>query len=123
VVNADRRLRIEYADQNEDFARYCPRVGAVEREFRDTKGGGPWFLVRLEEPFEYQLKVGEPLRYRLAQVDAFLIRSRWGGREVGDSNGVSVFVLLVERDRHPADEEIDPHNFVHIAWGMCRPEA
>ena len=87
MANTDRRLRIEYADQNEEFARYFPRVGAVGREFRDTKGGGPWFLVRLEEPFECQLKVGEPLRYRLTQVDAFLIRSRWGGREVGRRRG------------------------------------
>lgn len=123
MANTDGRLRIEYADQNEEFARYLPRVGAVEREFRDAKERGSWFLVRLEEPFEYQLKIGEPLRYRLIQVDAFLIRSRWEGHEVGDSNGVSVFVLLGERDRHPVDEEIDPHNFVHIAWGMCRPEA
>lgn len=95
----------------------------MTREFRDTKRGGPWFLVRLEEAFEYQLKIGDPPRYRLARVDGFLIRSRWEGHEVGDGNGVSVFVLLVERDRHPVGEQIDPHNFVHIAWGVCRPEA
>lgn len=118
-----RRLRIEYADQNEEFARYLPRVGAVEREFRDTTGGGPWFLVRLEEPFEYQLRSGDLFQYRLTHVDAFLIRSRWEGHEVGDRDGVSVFVLLVERDRPPVGDEIDVHNFVHIAWGTCRPEA
>ncbi len=95
----------------------------MTRELRDAEGGGPWFLVRLEEPFEYQLESGEPPRYRLARVDAFLIRSRWEGREVGDRNGVSVFVLLVERDRHPVGERIDPRSFVHIAWGTCHPEA
>jgi hypothetical protein len=52
-----------------------------------------------------------------------LIRSRWVGCEVGDNKDVSVFVLLVERDRRPKGVEINPGEFVHIAWGMCRPEA
>jgi len=101
MAKAGTRLRIGYHDQNEEFARYLPRLGIVEREFRDTKGGGPWFLVRLEDPFEYQLEMGEPFQFRLAYIDAFLIRSRWVGCDVGDSEDVFVFLLLVESDRYP----------------------
>lgn len=115
------RLRIEYLDQNEAFAPYLPREGVVSRELRDRSGVGPWFLVNLEEPLDYQLKVGEPFQFRLAHVNAFLIRSRWEGSEVGDPDGTSIFILLVEEGRHPATDIIDAKSYVHIAWGMCRP--
>ncbi len=123
LTKSHARLRIEYFDHNEAFARFLPRIGRVEQEFRTSAGQGRWFLVQLEEPFEYQLKIGEPFHYRIAQIDAFLVRSRWEGCEVGDSDDVSVFLLLVERDQHPHGHEIDPSDFVHIAWGKCRPEA
>jgi hypothetical protein len=116
------RLRIEYFDHNEAFAGYLPRVGSVSRTCFDANGAGPWFLLSLEEPLEYQLKVGEPLRFRLAQVDAFLIRSRWQDKEVGHPEGTSVFILLVEAGHHPAGDVIDPKAYFHSAWGMCRPD-
>ena len=117
------RLRVEYFDQNEEFARCLPRLGTVSLEFRDSKGAGPWYLFTLEEPFEHQLKSGEPSSYNLVKIDAFLIRSRWDGRDVGDAEGVSVFLLLVEEGQHPIGPTINLDEFVHIAWGMCRPEA
>jgi hypothetical protein len=113
------RLRVEYFDQNEEFAPYLPRVGVVSRVFKDSSGVGEWLLLDLEEPLEYQLKVGEPFQFRLARVDAFLIRSRWQDKEVGDSDGTSVFILLVEEGRHPVNGEINPESYVRIAWGMC----
>lgn len=117
------RLQIEYFDRNEAFAQYLPRTGTVRRELRSASGGGPWFLVDLDEPLEYQLKVGDPFRFRLARVNAFLIRSRWEGKGVEDPEGTSVFVLLVEESRHPSTDVIDPGAYVHIAWGMSRPLA
>ncbi|MDX1486636.1 MAG: hypothetical protein R3268_00440 [Acidiferrobacterales bacterium] len=116
------RLQIDYFDHNEHFARYLPRTGTAVRELRDARGTGPWLLLDLDEPFEYQLKVAEPCQFRLARVNAFLIRCRWHGQEVGDPEGVSVFLLLVEEGQHPKGDVIDPKAFVHIAWGMCRPE-
>ncbi len=44
------RLLIEYFDQNEAFAQFLPRTGTVRRELRSANGGGPWFLVDLDEP-------------------------------------------------------------------------
>ena len=123
VSETQTRLRIDYADQNEEFARYLPRVGTVTREFRDAKGPGPWFLVALEEPFKYQLKIGESFQFRLVVVDALLIRSRWVGSEIGDPDDVAVFMLLVEEGRHPTGAVVDPQGFVQIAWGTCRPVA
>lgn len=113
------RVRIEYFDQNEAFAAFLPRVGIVEREFRDAKGEATWRLVRLEEPFEYQIADPASSSYRLAFIDAFLVRPRWEGGAVGGED-VSVFVLLVERDGHPRGETVDPRQFSFVAWGMCR---
>jgi len=114
------RLQIEYLDQNEAFAQYLPRAGTVRRELRSESGAGPWFLVDLDEPLECQLKVGDPFRFRLARVNAFLIRSRWDGKGVEDPEGTSVFILLVEESQHPSTDVIDPGAYVHIAWGMSR---
>jgi hypothetical protein len=115
------RLRIEYFDQNEAFAQYLPRTGEVSRELRSANGAGLWFLLDLDDPFEYQMKVGDAFRFRLARINAFLVRSRWEGKDVGDAEGTSVFILLVEEARHPTTDMVDPDAYVHIAWGMCSP--
>lgn len=117
-----RRVRIDYADRNDAFAAYLPRVGCVVGEFRDSNGVGPWYLLQLDDPFDYQLKVGEAFQFRLIHVDALLIRSRWEGCEVGGSGDVSVFVLLVEEGKHPSGGELVVKDYVHIAWGMCHRE-
>lgn len=116
------RLRIEYYDQNESFATLLPRLGSVSATYFDANGGGPWLLLDLDEPLQYQLKVGEPFQYLVMKVDAFLIRSRWQGREVGDSEGVSVFILLVEEGSHPTSSVIDPKAYIHVAWGTAVPQ-
>jgi hypothetical protein len=116
------RLRIEYYDHNESFATQLPRLGTVSATYFDANGVGPWLLVDLDEPLQYQLKVGEPFQFRALQVDAFLIRSRWQGKEVGDSDGVSVFILLVEQGSHPSGSVIDPKAYFHVAWGTAVPQ-
>lgn len=115
------RLRIDYADHNEAFAACLPRTGTVAGTFQDTNGIGPWLLVDLDEPFEYQLKVGEPFQFRLIRVDALLIRSRWENCEVGDPEAVAVFLLLVEEGVHPTGSSIVLEDYIHIAWGSCMP--
>jgi len=117
------RLRIEYYDQNESFAAQLPRWGVVSGTYSDANGVGPWFLVNLDEPLQYQLKVGEPFQFRALQVDAFLIRSRWQGKEVSDPDGTSVFILLVEAGCHPTNSVIDPEAYVHVAWGNAVPQS
>jgi len=116
------RLRIEYDDHNELFAKQLPRSGSASGTYFDASGVGPWILVDLDEPLQYQLKVGEPFQFRALQVDAFLVRSRWQGKEVGDPDGTSVFILLVEEGRHPTGSVIDPKAYFHVAWGKAVPQ-
>ena len=117
------RLRVEYADQSESFARYLPRVGQTTRSFTSDAGTPGWFLLELDEPFEYQLKVGQVFRFREIVVTHFLIQSRWVGYDIGGAEPTPVFVLLVEEGGVPLKGPIHLDDYVHIAWGMCTREA
>jgi hypothetical protein len=117
------RYQIEYADHNESFAAFLPRNNTVASMHWSSKEVGPWVLLALDAPFDYQFKIGEPYQYRRAIIDAFLIRSRWEGSNVGDLDGVSVSILLVEKGMRPIKHNIDVDDYVHIAWGTCRPMA
>ena len=116
------RLRVEYSDQNKSFAAYLPRVGQTTRSFVSDDGTSGWFLLELDEPFEYQLKVGEAFRFREIVVTHFLIRSRWQGHDVGAREPTPVFVLLVEKGALPLKEPIHVQHYVQAAWGMCTRE-
>jgi hypothetical protein len=116
------RLRVEYSDQNESFARYLPRVGQTTRSFTSDAGTPGWFLFELDEPFEYQLKVGEAFRFREIVVTHFLLRSRWAGYDIGSATPTSVFLLLVEEGAVPLKGPIHVEDYVQIAWGMCTRE-
>jgi hypothetical protein len=117
------RLRVEYSDQNESFARYLPRVGQTTGSFTSDAGTSGWFLLELDEPFEYQLKVGEAFRVREIVVTHSLLRSRWAGHDIGGAKPTSVFVLLVEEGAVPLKGPVHVEDYVHIAWGMCTREA
>lgn len=112
------RVRIEYSDQNESFAQCLPRTGSVSQRFSDL-AGSTWYLVDLDEPIHYQMKVGEPFQYRLVIAKHILIRSRWEGQEVGGREPTSVFILLIENSKLPASSPIRAGDFIHVAWGTC----
>ena len=118
-----RRVRIEYADQNEAFAALLPRVGVLVRGYTDIHGNSDWSLLKLDEPFEYQVKVREPFQFRLLNVGHFLIRSRWAGQVVGNSAPMAVFVLLVDDAQVPVQDPFDPALYLHVAWGTAVAEA
>ena len=117
-----KRVRIEYFDQNESFRSFMPRRGAIVGMFRDLSGDKDWTLVRLDESFEWQLKVGEPYQFRLLHIDHFLIKSRWSDHSIGDTEPTSVFVLLVEKDSMPQGNAIDVSKYVRAVWGTCYSE-
>ena len=116
------RLTVEYFDQNESFASYLPRVGQTTSSFTSDAGTPGWFLLELEEPFDYQLQIGEPFRFREIDVTHFLIRSRRAGDEIGGSTPTPVFILLVEQGAAPLKGPIHVEDYVHIAWGTCTCE-
>jgi hypothetical protein len=118
------RLRIEYADQNDAFARFLPRAGRVLSQLSTTDGIADWFLVELDEPFDYQLARGAfPGRgWRVARITHFLVRSRWLGHKIGDADPPSVFIVIVEEGAAPLASPIALDKYLHVAWGMCHVE-
>jgi hypothetical protein len=117
------RLTIEYSDHNEAFARYLPRAGRVTGTFVSDVGTPGWCLLELDDPFDYQLKTGEPYRFLEIVVTHFLLRSRLAGRDIGDATPTSVFILLVEHGALPVKSPIHVEDYVHIAWGTCTRDA
>lgn len=122
-TNVTRRVRIEYADQNDEFASMLPRSGVLAGAYRDIQGNSDWYLLSLDEPFDYQMKVGEPFQFRLVRVDHFLIRSRWADHPIGAAEPTSVFILLVDDSQASVPDSFDPALYVHIAWGTAVTEA
>ena len=114
-----KRVRLEYADQNESFASCLPCVGSICGRFTSTSGMDDWYLVQLDEPVACQVTVGEPLLSRLLETDHILIRSRWEGQQVGEREPTSVFLVLVDPSRLPLSSPIRIEDFHHVAWGMC----
>ena len=118
-MSSKTRVRIEYADHNESFARLLPVLGTIVARFSDVVDDGAWFLVHLNEPIQYQLSESESSEFRLASFSAFLIRSRWVEQRVGDPGEIQVFIRVVEEGEHPDGDSINPDDFIHIAWGKC----
>lgn len=115
------RLRIEYLDQNERFAACLPRSGHVVRGVR-AADDQIWSLIELDQPINYQVKLGEPFRFHQIDTECILIKSRYVGLAVGDTEPTSVFILLVEPKQIPLVEPIQIKDYHHVAWGMCYTE-
>jgi hypothetical protein len=116
------RVRIEYADQNESFRKMLPRRGTIVRTFPETSTGKEWSLLRLDEPFEWQHKIGEPFQFRVLKVDHLLVASRWIGVNIGGPEPAGAFIALVDEGFVPTGEALDIRQYVFIAWGMCYTE-
>jgi hypothetical protein len=115
------KLSVGYADQNEPFKEFLPRSGSISRQIALDDWGDDWFVFMLDEPFEYQLKTDEPFRFKLVQIDHFLIRSRWLGHPVGGSDETSVFILLDPENRIEHQDRFSSSDFIHICWGTASP--
>ena len=48
------RVRLEYDDHGEGFARHLPVAGRVVRRCTAATGPADWYLVELDEPLDYQ---------------------------------------------------------------------
>jgi hypothetical protein len=89
------KIKIEYFDQNESFKEFLPRTGEVIQQLTDEYDNKNWFLVKLDAPFEYQLKTGDYFQFKLIKCKKLLIRSRIKDEEIDSSGGTSVFILLI----------------------------
>lgn len=104
------RISLAYYDQNERFAACLPRAGTVTRRVPLKGWGDDWYLLNLDEPFEYEGR----------RHDQVLIRSRWEGYRVGGWKPTSVFILLIPNAAALAPPTPRPKEFHHVAWGMAR---
>jgi hypothetical protein len=105
-------VRITYFDQNETFARAVPTsglVGKVVHTVALTDWGDNWLLLDLEESFTYN-------NCEHTQV---LVRSRWEGHAVGDSEPTSVFILLISDPHVLQRRAVTSQDFEWAAWGMA----
>ena len=116
------RVRIEYADQNESFRPMLPRRGSVARVLHEISTGRSWTLIRLDQPFEWQHKIGEPFKFRLLSIDHLLVAPRWVGVDIGKSEPAPVFINLVEQGCVPSGERFNIRDYLGIAWGVCHTE-
>lgn len=117
MVNS--KIAIEYYDQNEEFAKFLPRKGQIVQQLADEYGNNDWFLVKLDEPFEYQLKLGEPFQFKLINCNKILVRSRWKNQKI-TAEGASVFIMLIPDDSKLNNCPIQIDDYVQIAWGYAK---
>jgi hypothetical protein len=103
------------------FNEQLPLSGAIEREIVSLDGNR-WSLLALDHPFDYQVQDAQTKAFRGFEVKRLLIRSRWAGYSVGDSEPTSVFVLIAGDDAQFEEEKIDPKTFYFDAWAMCSNE-
>jgi hypothetical protein len=114
-------LTVEYFDQNESFKSLLPRSGCIVREVSLEDWGAGWYLLELDEPFDYQHKVAEPYVFKEMRISHLLIKSRWEGFEIGGAEPTSVFVLLVPDIAALEKGNISSKDFIHVCWGMVHP--
>lgn len=114
------RIKVDYDDQNESFAKFLPRNGQIIQRLTDEYGNSDWLLVKLDEFFEYQLKTGDNFQFRLIKCDQFLIRSRWKNQRVDSEEGTSVFIMLIPNEEKLLNIPIRIDDYVHIAWGYAK---
>ena len=120
MATVDTRIRIEYADQNEGFARCLPATGRLSHTLAADNDSRPWWVVELEVPLEYQLKIGEPHHYRLITAHELVIGIRAENDEIGYAQEAAVHILLPLAEGATSGDRLRNAEFYHVAWGVCR---
>jgi hypothetical protein len=113
-------FRIELLEGGgEQLAQILPRTGTVVRRLKALNDVDDWYLLSLDEVFEFQYWSKETNFYKLLVCKEMLIRSRWQGVPLGGREPPSVFILLILDDVFLEKEPIDTNDYLHIAWGMA----
>lgn len=114
-----RRVRLEYEDQNESFARHLPVEGRISRRCTESTGPEDWLLVQLDGPIEYQREVDPGSQSERLTVQRVLIRSRWADMPIGPGVSPSVFLLLVRQSQEVSESGLIVDDFIHACWARC----
>jgi len=119
------RIVVEYGDQNDGMERFLPRSGTIVRWLRAKNWGTDWCLVKLDQPFDYEINGKGFIKRALLtpteiHVTHFFIKSRWVGESIEARHETSVFVLLVDQPPPEEQEVFDSEDFYHACWGMLK---
>jgi len=113
-----KQIKVEYDDQNESFKHLLPRSGLIVREVSLEDWNAGWYLLQLNEPFDYQHKIAEPYVFiNEMRIGHLLIKSRWKGVEIGEAP-TSVFVLLVPDASVLETGRVSSKDFIQACWGV-----
>ena len=114
------RVKVEPFDSQPT---YLPVSRTVTRRVAALTGVTNWFVLTPDEPIDYQQKIPPgPYTFHRIVCPSISIRSRWEGREIGDDEPTSVFILLPPDQSLLDHEPINPKDFIFDAWGMCSNE-
>jgi hypothetical protein len=103
------RLWLEYFDQNYKFDQaFSPQYCTIKRKYSADDGADDWFLVSLDISFEYADQT----------YDHLLIRSRWSGFQISESEPTAVFLVLVP-DASELGNPLHLDMSLYVAWGFC----
>jgi hypothetical protein len=108
------RIRLSSFD-NVSFAAAAPPsglIGEVVRRMALRDWGDNWFLLALETSVDYHGRANNHL----------LVRSRWVGREVGELEPTSVFILTYSNPEVLDKVTFESNDFEHVTWGMANTE-
>jgi hypothetical protein len=117
VVMLGNQIKVEYAEGTESLRHLLPSSGLIVREVALEDWGAGWYLIQLDEQFDYQHKIAEPYVFREMRIGHLLIKSRWEGMKIGDAP-TSVFALLVPEVSIFETGKVSSKDFVHAGWGV-----
>ena len=101
---------------NSSFGAFLPRTGTAVRQIALEDWGSDWLVLRLHNPFEYQLGSLDT-GFCAVRIEHFVVRSRWAGHPIG-SESTSVFVLLDTDQLLCTNEIFRSADFLHVTWAL-----
>ena len=104
-----KNVRVEYADNGEQFKHAYPMEGEILTGYEDREGPGAWFLVWLDNSFDLD---GETHAH-------VLIAARYAGRPIGGMDPAPVYVKLPDNIERVQGGTLDIEKMVDLGWGVA----
>ena len=117
-----KRFRLTEDEGRRLFCEQLPLIGSVIKEYKNIGLENGWLLLKLDQPFDYQVEDKAEKRFIGFPVTMIAIRSRWAGHDIGGSQPTSVFVLIADSEEKFKIDIIDPNDFYFESWAMCQNE-
>jgi len=118
-IEIGHRVRLEYDDQNESFARHLPIEGTISLRCTESTGPNDWLLVELDELIDCEHEVGPSSQVQRLIIPRVLIRSRWADMPIAPGASPSVFLLLVRQFQEVSESGLIVDDFIHACWARC----